>query len=180
MTEINEINSAWSALDGDPSLVSRVSVVARRGALEARLPVRELARGCVGACALAAAELAARRGGLGEVPGVVVDDGAVATAFHSERHLRVDGRAPVNFAPLSRFWRTADGWVRTHGNYPWHRAALLRALGCEDAQDAVAAALAELEKARALDPSDDTVRKEIEQTKRACNAERVLGNPVNC
>jgi TIR domain-containing protein/Big-like domain-containing protein len=43
-----------------------------------------------------------------------------------------------------------------------------------------AGALAELEKARALDPSDDTVRKEIEQTKRACNAERVLGNPVNC
>lgn len=41
-------------------------------------------------------------------------------------------------------------------------------------------ALAELEKARSLDPSDDTVRKEIEQTKRACNAERVLGNPVNC
>ena len=43
-----------------------------------------------------------------------------------------------------------------------------------------AGALAELEKARALDPSDDTVRKEIEQTKRACNAERVLGNPLNC
>jgi hypothetical protein len=43
-----------------------------------------------------------------------------------------------------------------------------------------AGALAELEKARALDPSDDTVRKEIDQTKRACNAERVLGNPVNC
>ena len=32
------------------------------------------------------------------------------------------------FAPLSRFWRAADGWVRTHGNYPWHRSALLRAL----------------------------------------------------
>ncbi|MGW1120788.1 CoA transferase, partial [Streptomyces tanashiensis] len=31
-----------------------------------------------------------------------------------ERHLRVDGRAPVSFAPLSRFWRAADGWVRTH------------------------------------------------------------------
>ena len=143
MTEINEINSAWSALDGDPSLVSRVSVVARRGALEARLPVRELARGCVGACALAAAELAARRGGLGEVPGVVVDDGAVATAFHSERHLRVDGRAPVNFAPLSRFWRTADGWVRTHANYPHHRVRLLGALGVRDDVAAVEAALAE-------------------------------------
>jgi hypothetical protein len=42
------------------------------------------------------------------------------------------------------------------------------------------AALAELEKARSLNPSDESVRKEIEQTKRACNAERVLGNPVSC
>jgi methyl coenzyme M reductase subunit C-like uncharacterized protein (methanogenesis marker protein 7) len=41
-------------------------------------------------------------------------------------------------------------------------------------------ALAELEKARTLDPLDESVRKEMEQTKRACNAERVLGNPVNC
>jgi hypothetical protein len=41
-------------------------------------------------------------------------------------------------------------------------------------------ALTELEKARALDPSDDSVRKEIEQTRRACNAERVLGNSVSC
>jgi cytoskeletal protein RodZ len=43
-----------------------------------------------------------------------------------------------------------------------------------------AAALAELEKARVLDPPNESVRKAIEQTKRACNAERVLGNPVTC
>jgi crotonobetainyl-CoA:carnitine CoA-transferase CaiB-like acyl-CoA transferase len=77
---------------------------------------------------LAAAELGARRGGLVQVPGVWVDDGAVATAFVSERHLLIDGRAPVSFAPLSRFWRTGDGWVRTHANYPHHRARLLGAL----------------------------------------------------
>ncbi|MBY8342232.1 CoA transferase [Streptomyces spinosirectus] len=137
-----DINTAWRELGGDPALLSRVSTVARRSALEARLPVGELARACVGACALAAAELGARRGGLAEVPGVLVDDGAVATAFHSERHLTVDGRAPVNFAPLSRFWRTADGWVRTHANYPHHRARLLDALGVPDDVDAVEAALA--------------------------------------
>ncbi|GAA4940057.1 hypothetical protein GCM10023238_02110 [Streptomyces heliomycini] len=96
--------------------------------LPSRLPVRESARACVGACALAAAELGARRTG-GGVPAVRVDDGAVATAFVSERHLLVGGRAPETFAPLSRFWRTADGWVRTHANYPHHRARLLAALG---------------------------------------------------
>ncbi|MCF3134841.1 CoA transferase [Streptomyces olivochromogenes] len=122
------IKFAWDAVGGDPALLSRVGTVVRREALEARLPVRELGRACVGACALAAAELGARRAGLAEVPEVRVDDAAVAAAFLSERLLRVDGRAPVSFAPLSRLWRTADGWVRTHANYPHHRARLLDAL----------------------------------------------------
>lgn len=43
-----------------------------------------------------------------------------------------------------------------------------------------AAALAELEKARALDPASIEVRREIDQTKRACNAEKILGNPIQC
>ncbi|MFE6283756.1 CoA transferase [Streptomyces sp. NPDC057877] len=138
-----DIAYAWEALGGDPALLARVSSVVREGALRARLPVRELAHACVGACALAAAELAAVRRG-GAVPGVTVDDGAVAAAFTSERHLLVDGRAPVSFAPLSRFWRTADGWVRTHANYPHHRERLLAALDLTDGEVAtVAAALAE-------------------------------------
>ncbi|GAA3239699.1 CoA transferase [Streptomyces thermocoprophilus] len=124
-------------------------MVVRKDALPARLPVRETARACVGACALAAAELAAVRAGRREVPAVRVDDGAVAAAFTSERHLRVDGRPASGFAPLSRFWRTADGWVRTHANYPHHRARLLAGMGLPaDADDttaatAVGAALAE-------------------------------------
>ncbi|SCD91328.1 CoA-transferase family III [Streptomyces sp. di188] len=122
--------------------MARVFPVERPGVLSSRLPVREFAGACVGVCALAAAELAARRTGGGEVPAVRVDDGAVATAFVSERHLRTDGRAVESFAPLSRFWRTADGWVRTHANYPHHRARLLAALGTPEDPDAVAAALA--------------------------------------
>ncbi|MEY9990310.1 crotonobetainyl-CoA:carnitine CoA-transferase CaiB-like acyl-CoA transferase [Streptomyces sp. V4I8] len=141
---VNDLEYVWSALGGDSALPVRVSLLPRRDALEARLPVRELARACVGACTLAAAELGARRAGLTGVPGVTLDDGAIATAFVSERHLLVDGRAPVMFAPLSRFWRTADGWVRTHANYPHHRARLLAALKvAEEDPDAVGAALAE-------------------------------------
>ncbi|MER7959302.1 CoA transferase [Streptomyces sp. NPDC096030] len=128
----------WSALGGDPALVDRVAFTGPSGLLPARLPVMDLARATVAVAGLAAVE----RGGL---PGAVrVDDGAVATAFVSERHLRVDGRAPVNFAPLSRFWKASDGWVRTHANYPHHRAALLSALGVrEESAQAVAAAIAE-------------------------------------
>ncbi|MET9930141.1 MULTISPECIES: CoA transferase [unclassified Streptomyces] len=133
----------WAALGGDPALVDRVAFTGPSGLLPARLPVMDLARASVAAAGLAAVE----RAGL---PGPVrVDDGAVATAFTSERHLRVDGRAPVSFAPLSRFWRAADGRVRTHANYPHHRAALLAALGVpsgtpeDGAVEAVAAAIGE-------------------------------------
>ncbi|MTE21709.1 hypothetical protein F0L17_21860 [Streptomyces sp. TRM43335] len=144
----------WAALGGDPALVEHVRLVPRglpAPVLPARLPVRELGRATVAVCALAAAEWAARRAGA-PVPAARVDDGAVATAFTSERHLRVDGRPAATFAPLSRFWRTADGWVRTHANYPHHRARLLTALGVPDpgddgdegaAADAVAAELAD-------------------------------------
>ncbi|MFF0855405.1 CoA transferase [Streptomyces sp. NPDC003280] len=152
-----DIEYAWSALGGDPALLSRVSVVEREGVLPARLPVLRLARACVGVCALAAAELGARRAGLARVPRAEVDDGAVAAAFHSERLLRVDGRAPVSFAPLSRFWRTADGWVRTHANYPHHRTRLLRALGLPE-DPAVAAAEARIAERSALDVEDTVHR----------------------
>lgn len=128
----------WAALGGDPTLLDRVRYT-HRAVLPARLPVRELARSTVAGCALAAGELAARRAG-GPVPRVYVDDGAVAAAFASERLVRVNGRAPVTFAPLSRFWRTADGWLRTHANYPHHRVRLLAALSLPDTGDDVALA----------------------------------------
>lgn len=134
---------AWAALGGDPALLAHLGADdGPEGPLPARLPVMELARSAVAVCSLAAAELAARRTGR-PVPRVRVDDGAVATAFTSERHLRIDGRAPTTFAPLSRFWRTADGWVRTHANYPHHRARLLATLGLPaDTPDDVAVAAA--------------------------------------
>ncbi|MEV0678982.1 CoA transferase [Actinosynnema sp. NPDC050436] len=137
---------AWAALGGSATAVEFDLV---RGPLDARLPVRELARATVAACSLAAAELLAHRNGV-PPPGVRVHEGAVASAFISERHLRVDGRALPPFAPLSRFWRTADGWVRTHANYPHHRARLLAAAGVPDAgdDDVVAARVAEVFAAR--------------------------------
>ncbi|MFE0761611.1 CoA transferase [Streptomyces smyrnaeus] len=133
---------AWAALGGDPALLARVSRERRPGLLPSALPVLELASATVAACSLAAAEFSCVRARSALLPPVRVDDGAVATAFHSDRLVRVDGRAPVTFAPLSRFWRTADGWVRTHANYPHHRARLLSALGMPDhgpAEDEAAA-----------------------------------------
>ncbi|MEU7527625.1 CoA transferase [Saccharothrix sp. NPDC042600] len=127
---------AWTLLGGDAEAAAAVGYEHVDGVLPARLPVRELARATVGVCSLAAAELLARRDGRPR-PAVRVHEGAVAAAFVSERLVRIDGREPTVFAPLSRFWRVADGWVRTHANYPHHRERLLRVLGVGDGPDVV-------------------------------------------
>lgn len=121
---------AWTAIGGAAEPPAEISRRTAGNVLPAVLPVRALATATVGACSLAAAELLAARNG-GTAPRVHVDEGAVATAFISERHLRVEGRKPTPFAPLSGFWRTSDGWVRTHANYPHHRERLLDALGID-------------------------------------------------
>ena len=119
----------WSSLGGDPAALERLSLAPSPRRLPARLRVDDLAVGAVGAALLAASEL---RGGVE----VALDPAHVAVAFASERHLRVAGEdlAPP-FAALSRFAQTADGWIRTHANYPHHHAALLRAAGDPPAFD---------------------------------------------
>ncbi|MFJ8595213.1 CoA transferase [Streptomyces sp. NPDC093598] len=148
-------SQAWSALGADASLLDRIVYGGPSGGLPAQLPVMELARATVAVCSLAAAELTSVRTGR-PVPLVRVDDESVATAFLSDRLVRVDGRAWSTFAPLSRFWRAADGWVRTHANYPHHRARLLSALGVPgDAGDeAVKAVAGEIAGRTALEVED--------------------------
>jgi crotonobetainyl-CoA:carnitine CoA-transferase CaiB-like acyl-CoA transferase len=140
------LDEAWAVLDreaeGGPVWSGGLEVTGDAGRLPSRLPVEEVAIACAGAALLAAAALQAGRAGPVR-QALQLDRGHVAAAFRSEAWLRVRGEpAGGGFAPLSRFWRAADGWVRTHGNYPWHRDALLRALGCGDDREAVAAAIA--------------------------------------
>jgi hypothetical protein len=134
------LGEAWAALGGGgPGAELQVTGV--RGSLPSHLPVEDTAIACAGAALLAGADLQARRGGP-VARTARLDRGHVAAAFRSEAYLRLNGTPTgTGFAPLSRFWRTRDGWVRTHGNYPWHREALLRALGTGEDPDQVAAAI---------------------------------------
>lgn len=90
------------------------------------LDVERLAVGSVAEAVDAVRDLAEARGC--RVP-VETSPALVAASFDAIGHLRVDGRAATGWAPLSGFFRTSDGWVRTHANYPHHRLALQRALG---------------------------------------------------
>ena len=111
------------------------------GGLPSQFPAAEVAVACVATALTAAAALQRQRTGVW--PRVRLDAAHVTAAVRSEVHLRVGGDSlGSGFAPLSRFWRAADGWVRTHGNYPWHREALLRALGTPGDPDAAGAAIA--------------------------------------
>ncbi|MFD3425838.1 CoA transferase [Nocardia fluminea] len=102
--------------------------------LAATLPVWALAAGSVAAVSAAANRVRVAHG-LPARP-VRLDADRVSAAFSSERLFRRDGSAPAFFAELSGFFPTADGWVRTHANYPHHRDRLLRALELPAASDA--------------------------------------------
>ncbi|WP_084465304.1 CoA transferase [Nocardia salmonicida] len=105
--------------------------------LAATLPVWALGAGSVAAASAAANRVRAAHSL--PVGPVRLDADRVTGAFSSERLFRRGGSAPEFFAQLSGFFRTADGWVRTHANYPHHRERLLRAL--ELAADSDAAQL---------------------------------------
>ncbi|MDA8290162.1 MAG: CoA transferase [Actinomycetota bacterium] len=121
---MNRLLAAFWELAGEA--VPEVDVVNGEGVLASSLAVGELALGAVAAASSAAAGLASARGS--RRPACRVDGAKVRASFQSDRHFRLDGRPAEAFAPLSGFWRTGDGWVRTHANYPHHRARLLAAL----------------------------------------------------
>jgi crotonobetainyl-CoA:carnitine CoA-transferase CaiB-like acyl-CoA transferase len=121
-----------------------IEVDAAADRLGSPFPVQDMAVACIGAALAAAGSLHERR--TGNRPGLRLAADHAAAAVRSEALMRRGGEpAGPGFAPLSRFWPAADGWVRTHGNYPWHRAALLRASGAaDDRPAAVGAAIARM------------------------------------
>lgn len=133
---------AWQALGGKPDLLDVVQVVGDpAGLLPSTLAVLPAMTAAVTVSTLAAASLDRSRGSTAWAP-VVIDLEHVAVTARSERHARAPGAEEVDlFAPLSRFFRTADGWVRLHANYPWHRQRALEVLGCAERPEAVAHAV---------------------------------------
>lgn len=124
------VRRVWTDLGRDPAELAALPELPEVP-LPARLDVSGLAAGTVAAASLAAAATAGPVSG-GRARRVRIDGDRIATAFSSERWFQLDGSAPDVWAPLSGFRRAADGWVRTHANYPWHAAALRRGLGVPD------------------------------------------------
>lgn len=114
--------------------------------LPSSLAVNALSCGAVAAAGLSGLAL---QGG----PQVVVDPRRVSVAFRSDQLTNINGSSVAAFAPLSGFFAAADGWVRTHANYPHHRRGILDAL--ELGEDTDRERLAEaIEGMRAQDVED--------------------------
>ncbi len=119
--------AAWQDLGGRPDALDAVLPLDPPASLASRLDVVSLAADSVAVSSLAAQEALVSRGLAHDLSPIRISGDRLCTSLRSDRCLQIDG-APVRpWAPLSGFFRTADGWARTHGNYP-HHAARLRAL----------------------------------------------------
>jgi len=110
---------------GVPSPTADVPSPTSRVPLPSRLSTGDLAWASVGAATIAAHRDPA-----------ALDGDRIATAYRSDRSLMLDGTPPSVWSPFSGFWHTADGWIRTHGNYPHHASRLRAGLGLDDSADA--------------------------------------------
>ncbi|GGM54172.1 CoA transferase [Microbacterium saperdae] len=127
------LSRVWTELGADPRLIRDVHAASIPVPLPSRLSTGDLAWASVAAVVCAAQGDAA-----------TLDPHRIAAAYRSDRFLTIDGTAPPVWSPFSGFWRTVDGWVRTHGNYAHHAAGLRSALlldttaGADQVRDALA------------------------------------------
>jgi CoA transferase family III len=136
------LREAWSALGGGMDLPALVELTGDgAGLLPSTLPVLPAMVAAVSVSTLAASVLDAARGARPPAS-ILIDVEHVAVAARSERYARAEGSGTADlFAPLSRLWRTADGWLRLHANYVWHRERALRVLACQGRPEAVEEAI---------------------------------------
>ncbi|GAB2826639.1 CoA transferase [Alpinimonas psychrophila] len=123
------------------------------------LPVAGLAADSIAATKLMASLLHLVREGVrdptsNEVPQVSIAPQLVAGAYRSDQLFRWNGNLVPAWAPLSGFFASSDGWVRTHANYPHHEAALRSLLRLEGSASAEAVAVA-ISRRNALDLEDE-------------------------
>ena len=140
MEEQALVDSLWECTGPDAAPPVAWSAVGRPGGLASAYPVGELAVACQ-VNALRAASRWWSAGGA--APAVSLDRGHASAAFRLEAHIAPRGwTLPPAWDPVAGDYRCADGWLRLHTNYPWHRAAAVAVLRCDETREAFAEAVA--------------------------------------
>lgn len=128
------VQRIWEAVDDGVGFeAGSLRLAGPRVTLPAAFDVTGLAIGAVSSATLAAAQLLAARRDSGTVLEVRIDSREASTGFRSEgRFTPIGWERPPLWDPIAGDYHTADGWIRLHTNYPYHRAAVETLLGARD------------------------------------------------
>ena len=131
----------WSLGFADDTALEQLQIDERPAIYPSVYRVNTAAGACLGATALAAAEVRAARGGSRQT--VTVNSACAEMSYRSEHYLRVNGESPEGPNPRSYFRDRNGRWIQLHMVYPHHRAAIAEFLGvAEDDREGIAKAVA--------------------------------------
>ncbi|KAA1421957.1 acyl-CoA transferase [Nocardioides humilatus] len=117
----------WHRIGGSPQSFDRLELTGPRTVLPSSYDVTGLAVASVAAATLGVADAIAPQS---SPPLVRVNSLDACSSFLSERRLTPLGwDLPPAWDAIAGNYRTADGWIRLHTNYSYHREAALAALG---------------------------------------------------
>ena len=134
------LSDTWTSIGGDAAALDALTLTGDEPQLPSSFRVAVAAQVSVAATGLAAAEIWKMRSG--QAQDVTVDMRHAVVECRSERYLRVDGKPPPPaWDAIAGVYKTRDGFVRLHTNFPHHRDAVCTVLNCKPERDAVQAAL---------------------------------------
>ncbi|NOJ43467.1 CoA transferase [Bradyrhizobium australiense] len=134
------LSGIWTSIGGDPSVLGALTLTGDEPQLPSSFRIAAAAQVSVAATALAAAEIWKMRSC--QAQQVAVDMRHAVVECRSERYLRVEGKPPPPaWEAIAGIYKTSDGFVRLHTNFPHHRDAVCKVLNCRPERDAVQAAL---------------------------------------
>jgi crotonobetainyl-CoA:carnitine CoA-transferase CaiB-like acyl-CoA transferase len=134
------LSDIWTSAGGEASALDALTLTGDEPQLPSSFRVAAAAQVSVAATALAAARIWKMRSG--QAQDVTVDMRHAVVECRSERYLRVDGKPPPPaWDAIAGVYKTRDGFVRLHTNFPHHRDAVCKVLNCKPERDAVQAAL---------------------------------------
>ncbi|MCP3391059.1 CoA transferase [Bradyrhizobium sp. CCGB12] len=135
------LSDIWTSAGGEPAALARVRLTGEEPQIPSSFRVAIAGQTTIAAAGLAAAEIWRLRGG--EAQDVSVDLRHAVAECRSERYLRLDDKPPPPaWDAIAGVYRTGDNrFVRCHTNFPHHRDAVCKVLGCAPEREKVQAAL---------------------------------------
>lgn len=142
---IDILRDIWISAGGDVAALARVRLTGDEPQIPSSFRVAVAGQTTIAAAGLAAAEIWRLRSG--DTQDVAVDMRHAVVECRSERYLRRDDKPPPPaWDAIAGVYRTGDNrFVRCHTNFPHHRDAVCKVLGCMPEREKVQAALMQWE-----------------------------------